>query len=248
MALIQQSSSNPALSEKLFERISVETGDTMTVQGTVNKSLILAAIVFVAAYFVMNQFLAGSNVLPYMIGGGIGGFILAMVTVFKPNIAMYTAPLYALLEGLFLGGVSGFAESYAPGIPMQAILLTGGTLFVMLFAYKAGWIKVTEKLRSGIIMATGAVALVYFVSIIMSFFGSSMPMIHSNGLFGIGFSLVVIAIAAMNLLLDFDFIEGAAKRGAPRYIEWYGAFGLMVTLIWLYLEFLRLLMKLQSRD
>jgi len=250
MALVQQSSSNPALSDKLFERIGPmqHVSNMMTVQGTVNKSLILTLLVFAPAFYVMSEYMAGASVSGYMIGGAIGGFIFALITVFKPNLAPYTAPAYAILEGLFLGGISAFADSKFPGLPMQAVMLTAGTLFVMLFAYKAGWIKVTEKLRSGIIMATGAVALVYFISFIMSFFGSSIPMIHSNGLLGIGFSVVVIGIASLNLLLDFDFIEKSARRGVPKYIEWYAAFGLMMTLIWLYIEFLRLLMKLQSRD
>ena len=162
--------------------------------------------------------------------------------------AMYvSAPIYAALEGLFLGGVSAFAESMYPGIAFQAVILTFGTMFVMLFAYRTGLIKVTEKLKSGIIAATGAIFVIYMINFVMSMFGSSMPMMHDSGLMGIGFSLLVIGIAAMNLLLDFDFIEKNAAQGAPKYMEWFSAFGLMVTLVWLYLEILRLLMKL-NRD
>ena len=170
-----------------------------------------------------------------------------MVTIFKKQWAPITAPIYALLEGLFLGGISAIYNAKFQGIVVQAVGLTLGVLAVLLVAYKSGLIKPTENMKLGIVAATGGVCMVYFVSIIMGMFGRSVAMIHGNGIFGIGFSIVVIIIASLNLVLDFDFIEDGAERGAPKYMEWYGAFGLMVTLVWLYLEILRLLAKLQSR-
>ena len=182
-----------------------------------------------------------------MMLGLLGGFIIAMVTVFKRQWAGLTAPAYALLQGLALGGISAMFELQYPGIVIQAVGLTFGTLAVLLLAYKTGLIKPTENFRLMIVAATGGIALLYLVSFVMGFFGSSVGFIHSNGLFGIGFSLFVVAIAALNLVLDFDFIEAGAEQGAPKYMEWYGAFSLMVTLVWLYLEILRLLAKLRSR-
>jgi uncharacterized YccA/Bax inhibitor family protein len=158
-----------------------------------------------------------------------------------------TAPIYAVLEGLFLGGISAIFEMSYPGIVIQAVALTFGTLFCLLAAYKSRLIKVTENFKLGIVAATGAICLIYLVSIIMGFFGASIPMIHSSGPLGIGFSLFVVTIAALNLVLDFDFIERGSEMGAPKYMEWYGAFGLVVTLVWLYIEILRLLSKLRRR-
>jgi len=183
-----------------------------------------------------------------MIGGAIGGFILALVTVFKPKLSPYTAPFYALFEGLFLGGISALMNASYPGIVMQAVGLTFGTLFAMLFAYKTGLIKVTQKFRSGIIAATGGIMLFYMVTWILGMFGFGNGLYYGSSLLSIGISLFVVVIAALNLVLDFDFIERGAQSGAPKYMEWYGAFGLMVTLIWLYIELLRLLSKLASRD
>ena len=183
-----------------------------------------------------------------MIFGLIGGFIAAMVTIFKPTAANISAPIYALLQGLAIGGISAMYESAFDGIVMQAVALTFGTLAALLLAYKSGLIKPTENFRLMLFAATGGIFVLYLVSFIMSFFGSSIGFIHSNSLMGIGFSLVVVAVAALNLVLDFDFIEQAAEQGAPKYLEAYGAFSLMVTLIWLYLEILRLLSKLYSRN
>jgi len=170
-----------------------------------------------------------------------------MVTIFKKEWAGITAPIYALVEGVFLGIISALFEQKYPGIVTQAVMLTFGTLFCLLLAYKSKLIKVTQNFRLGVIAATGAVALFYFLSLILGFFGIHIPFIHQSGPLGIGFSLVVVVIASLNLVLDFDFIEQGAQMGAPRYMEWYGAFGLLVTLIWLYLEILRLLAKLNSR-
>ena len=170
-----------------------------------------------------------------------------VITMFKKHWSGITAPIYALLQGLAMGGISAIAEAQYPGIVIQAIGLTFGTLASLLFCYKTGIIKPTENFRLMVVSATMGIGVLYLVSFVMSFFGSGIGFIHSNGLFGIGFSLFVVAIAALNLVLDFDFIEQGAEYNAPKYMEWFGAFSLMVTLIWLYLEILRLLMKLRSR-
>ena len=222
----------------------------MTLSGTVNKTGILLILCLVTASFVWNRFFESgtpSSIMGLLWLGLIGGLGMAIATMFKRHWASITAPLYALLQGLVLGGISAIFEAQYPGIVIQAIGLTFGTLAVLLLAYKSGLIKPTENFRLMIVAATGGIAILYLISFIMGFFGSSIGFIHSNGLFGIGFSLFVVAIAALNLVLDFDFIEAAAERGAPKYMEWFGAFSLMVTLVWLYLEILRLLAKLRSR-
>jgi uncharacterized YccA/Bax inhibitor family protein len=171
-----------------------------------------------------------------------------MVTTFKKQWSPVTAPIYALLEGLVLGGLSAMLELRYPGIAIQAVSLTFGTLFVLLIAYRSGWIQVTQKFRLGIIAATGGIFVFYMLEMILGFFGVQFMSVNGNGIIGIGFSLIVVAIAALNLVLDFDFIEQGVQYGAPRYMEWYGAFGIMVTLVWLYLEILRLLSKMRSRN
>jgi uncharacterized YccA/Bax inhibitor family protein len=183
----------------------------------------------------------------WMMVGLIGGLITAVVTTFKKEWSPITAPIYAVLEGFALGGISALLESQYEGIVIQAVALTFGTAGCLLMAYKSGVIKATENFKLGIFAATGGIGFIYLIGWIMSFFGTSIPYIHENGLIGIGFSLVVVVIAALNLVLDFDFIEKGAEQGAPKFMEWYGAFGLMVTLIWLYIEILRLLSKLNSR-
>jgi len=213
----------------------------MTLEGSVNKTGIGLFLLMISAYFTWNNTMPG-----LMIFGAIGGFIVAIVTIFKKNWAPITVPIYAILEGLFLGGISQIFEKQFPGIVTQAIILTLGILGALLIAYKTKLIKPTENFKLGVSAATGGIFLVYLINFIMGFFGSSIPMIHESGLMGIGFSIFVVIIAALNLVLDFDFIEQGAELGAPKYMEWYGAFGLMVTLIWLYLEILRLLAKLQS--
>ena len=185
---------------------------------------------------------------PWLVIGGIGGFITVLITVFRPQSSGISAPIYAVFEGLLLGGLSAFFELMYKGIVMRAVLLTLAVFVVMLFIYRSGIIKVTRKFAIGVFAATGGVALVYFVSIIGSFFGAHFSFLYGNSNLSIGFSLVVVAIAALNLILDFSFIENAAKSGAPKYMEWYGAFGLIVTLVWLYLELLRLLSKVASRN
>jgi uncharacterized YccA/Bax inhibitor family protein len=167
--------------------------------------------------------------------------------VFKKEWAAFTAPVYALLEGLFLGGFSAIMELRFPGIAIEAVALTFGTCLVMLLAYRSGLIRPTQKFMIGIVAATGGIALVYFASMILGFFHIQIPGIFGSGPIGILFSLVVVVIAALNLILDFSVIEDGARMGAPKYMEWYSAFGLMVTLVWLYLEMVRLLAKLRDR-
>jgi len=196
----------------------------------------------------VNPESGAAAVMPWVIGGGIGGLITALVTAFRPKSAGISAPIYAIFEGLLLGGISAIFESMYPGVVMRAVLLTLAVFFAMLFLYRSGIIKVTKKLQMGIFAATAGIAVVYLVSFIGSFFGMEFSFLHGNSNFSIGFSLVVVAIAALNLVMDFSFIERATESGSPKYMEWYGAFGLMVTLIWLYLEILRLLSKLASRD
>ena len=220
----------------------------MTLQGAVNKTVILLALVVIAAGYTWNlSYHQGPEVIyPWLMTGVIGGFLVALVTIFKPTWSPALAPAYAVLEGLALGGISAIFEVRYPGIVLQAVGLTFGTLFCLLLAYKSGLIRVTENFRLGVVAATGGVALIYVLGFAGSFFGWQIPYIHESGIIGIGFSLFVVVIASMNLVLDFDFIERGDGR-APKYMEWYAAFGLIVTLIWLYLEILRLLSKLRSR-
>ncbi|OJV17812.1 MAG: hypothetical protein BGO30_07660 [Bacteroidetes bacterium 41-46] len=249
--------SNPVLSEKIFRReASLDASGTMTVKGTALKSIVLALIVFAGAAYtwkIFNESINPSSIQPWMWGGLIGGFVVAMIISFKPNFAQYLAPVYAVLEGLFLGAISAmfnaaFAET-APGIVMNAVLLTMMTAFVMFLLYRSRLIKVNEKFTKIITAAVGAVALYYIVNIILSLFGVNLVMLHNSGPLSIGISLVIVGVAAFSLMMDFNFIERASEAGAPKYMEWYGAFGLMVTLIWLYLEILKLLAKFAgSRD
>ncbi|MAD28075.1 MAG: hypothetical protein CMP00_00225 [Woeseiaceae bacterium] len=244
-------SGNPALNDNTFRNEGRVIGQTMTLQGTVNKTGLLLSILVLTAMYTWNLFFQTGNpaaVMPIATGGAIGGLILALVTIFKKTWSPITAPIYAALEGLFLGGISAIFEYQYPGIVIQATGLTLGTLASLLILYKLGIIQPTENFRLMIVSATMGIAVLYFINMIMNMFGSTgIGFIHSNGLFGIGFSLFVVAIAALNLVLDFDFIEQGAEMGAPKYMEWFGAFTLMVTLIWLYLEMLRLLAKLRSR-
>ena len=223
----------------------------MTAQGTANKALLLLLCVLVTASWVWSKYYQAMNpqvVTPWVAVGGIAGFIVALVTVFKPTWAPITAPVYALLEGLVIGGVSAMFEAQFPGIVIQAAGLTLGTCLAMLLAFKSGLIRATENFKMGVVAATGGIMLFYILTMVLGFFHIQMPLMYGNSLASIGFSVVVVIIAALNLVLDFDFIEQGAAQGAPKYMEWYGAFGLMVTLIWLYLEMLRLLAKLRSRD
>ncbi|MFT4569319.1 MAG: putative YccA/Bax inhibitor family protein [Hyphomicrobiaceae bacterium] len=241
-------SGNPALSAKTFSNAtSFGDNDVMTVAGTVNKTAVALIILFATASWTWSLGPADPRAGALMMGGFIGGFVMAMATIFKKTWAPYTTPAYAALEGLALGGISVSFEARYPGIASQAIFLTFGTLGALLMAYRSGLIKATENFKLGVFAATGGIMMIYVVSFVMSFFGSSIPLIHSSGTFGILFSVGVVIIASLNLVLDFDFIEEGAEAGAPAYMEWYAAFGLLVTLVWLYLEILRLLAKLQDR-
>ena len=255
MALFK--TSNPALGQNTFSNLAAQPGslidvqDRMTLNGTVNKTGLLLLCSIATAAWTWHMFLPDrdiTNVAPLMMLGLIGGFIVAMVTTFKKQWSPVTAPIYALLEGLVLGGLSAMLELRYPGIAIQAVSLTFGTLFVLLIAYRSGWIQVTQKFRLGVIAATGGIFVFYMLEMILGFFGVQFMSVNGNGVIGIGFSLIVVAIAALNLVLDFDFIEQGVQYGAPRYMEWYGAFGIMVTLVWLYLEILNLLSKMRSRN
>lgn len=241
---------NPALNDKTFQTTGmVAAADAMTINGTVNKTGLMLLLLIASAAYTWSQFLAGDveSMTMWMLVGIVGGLIVAFVTVFKKTWAPVTAPLYAVLEGFALGGISVVLEDAFPGIVIQAVALTFGTAGCLLIAYKSGVIKATENFKLGVFAATGGIALIYLVGWILSLFGTAIPYIHENGLIGIGFSLFVVVIAALNLVLDFDFIEKGAEQGAPKFMEWYAAFGLLVTLIWLYIEILRLLSKLNSR-
>ena len=237
---------NPALNPKTFKGIlNAETSSPMTIQGTVDKTAIALSILLVAGYFGYTSFSPA-----IMFGGFIGGFIVAMVTIFKRTWAPYTVPIYAVLEGLALGGISFYYEmTYGDGIVLQAISLTVCILLSLLFAYRAKIIKATENFKLGVFAATGGIFLIYIVDFIMSFFGTGISVLNTNNssTFSILFSLGVVVIASLNLVIDFDFIEEGAEKGAPKYMEWYGTFGLLITLVWLYLEILRMLAKMRNR-
>tara|TARA_B110000467_G_C18323800_1_gene487364 strand:+ start:914 stop:1645 length:732 start_codon:yes stop_codon:yes gene_type:complete len=239
-------SGNPALNKKTFENLIASPQGVMTIDGAVNKTAISMGILLIAAYYTYTN-----AILDYVIIGFVGGFIVALVTIFKKEWSATTVPIYALLEGLALGGISKiYADAFEPGIVPQAIMLTLGILSALLFAYKSKIIQPTENFKLGLFAATAGIGVVYLISFLMSMFGSGgLPVMNpaNSSMLSIGFSLFVVVIASLNLVMDFDFIETGAANGAPKYMEWYGAFGLMVTLIWLYLEILRLLAKLTSR-
>ena len=242
--------SNPALNDKMFRGVPGALGETMTLEGTVNKTGILLLCAVATAAWTWHLAMNPETLpLDYMLllVGLFGGLIFALVTTFKKTWAPVTAPIYALLEGLVLGGLSATLEMRYPGIAIESVCLTFGTMFVLLLAYRSGMIKVTQKFRLGVIAATGAIFLFYMVELLLGFFGIRFASVNGSGLLGIGISLVIVCVAALNLVLDFDFIEGGVAAGAPKYMEWYGAFGLMVTLVWLYLEMLRLMAKLRGR-
>ena len=242
--------SNPVLNDKRFEGFAA-LGEGMTLEGTVNKTGLLLLCAVGSAAWTWHLFTdshSAAAVMPWMWIGGIGGFVCALITVFKKEWSPVTAPAYALLEGLALGSISSLLELRFPGIAIQAVSLTFGTLLVLLLAYRSGMIKVTEKFRLGIVAATGGIMVFYLLQFGLGFFGVHFTSINGSGVIGIGFSLIVVGIAALNLVLDFDFIENGVRMGAPKYMEWYGAFGIMVTLVWLYLEIVRLLTKVRGRD
>ena len=248
---------NPAFSNDVFAGYDQVYGaprsTVMTVQGTIGKSFALLAILSATAIWSWTATVHGEIQMIVLPAAFIAATILAVVTIFKPTLSPWTAPIYAAFEGVALGMLSALIEHSGmrgtyPGIAIQAVSLTCGTMFCMLFVYATGMIKVTDKLRAGVVAATGAICLFYFFSIMLSMFGVAVPFLRTPSLLGVGISLVIVGVAAFNLLLDFDFIEKGARSQAPKYMEWYGAFGLMVTLVWLYLEMLRLLQQLQSRQ
>jgi uncharacterized YccA/Bax inhibitor family protein len=251
-------SGNPALNKDTFldvasgQLVSGAGAGTMSLTGTVNKTGLLLLILVATASYTWNLYTGPESMpalMPYLWGGMIGGLIVAFITIFKKTWAPITAPLYAALQGLFVGALSVWFESRFPGIVLQAVMLTMGVLASLLLAYKSGLIKATENFKLGVVAATGGIMVLYLVQIGAQMLGfQGMGFIHEASTFGILFSVFVVIIAALNLVLDFDFIESGVEAGAPKYMEWYGAFGLTVTLIWLYLEILRLLAKLQSRD
>ncbi|RBL93878.1 Bax inhibitor-1/YccA family protein [Chitinophaga flava] len=246
MALFQ--SNNPVLKESIFDKAAHAEGATMTIRGTVNKMSFLLIMLMAAAVFSYGEFLRGSsNVLPMVFGGAIGGFIIALVIIFKKEWSGYLAPAYALAEGLFLGAISAMFNASYQGIVIQAVGLTIGTFIAMLVLYRTGVIRATERFKSIVMTATLGIGIFYLIAMVLRLFHIDMPLIHSSGMFGIGFSLIVVSIAALNLILDFDMIEQGAAQGAPKYFEWYASFGLLVTLVWLYLEILRLLSKLNRK-
>ncbi|WP_366296789.1 Bax inhibitor-1/YccA family protein [Paenibacillus sp. AN1007] len=244
-------SGNPTLKDSTFENRGYgeeRYQNYMTINGTVNKAFITLVILLGSAFAAWMMFFKGQEVMPLAYGGLIVGFILAVIISFKPVVSPYLVPVYAVAEGLFLGALSANYESLYNGITLQAALLTMAVFVALLTAYKTKLIKATENFKLGVVAATGGIMIMYLLSFVLGLFGITIPYLHENSLIGIGISVVIVIIAALNLVLDFDFIEGGAEQGAPKYMEWYGAFGLMVTLVWLYLEILRLLSKLRSRD
>ncbi|GAB2575634.1 Bax inhibitor-1/YccA family protein [Dyella jejuensis] len=246
-------SGNPVLRNKAFQGLPV-TGERMTMNGTVARTALLLVLAVITGGWTWQRFAdvaAGGDIgaamaaiSPFMWGGLLAGLVLALITSFMPRWAGIGAPLYAIAEGFALGGMSALMELRFPGIVLQAVMLTVGVLAVMLLVYRAGWIKVTDKFRMGVVAATGGIALLYVADMALrAFTHIQIPFIHDTGAMGIGFSLLVVGLAAFNLVLDFDMIDRAAQQGAPKYMEWYGAFALMVTLVWLYMELLRLLSK-----
>ncbi len=254
-----QRTANPALNESTFDHFdgyAAETSGVMTLQGTATKTGMLCLLLAASAGFVWHELLKAGGiqgggfqaVLPYVIGGLVVSLVAGLVIFWKAQWAAFLAPAYALGEGAVLGAISALYEERFHGIVFQAVCLTFGTLFSLLTCYRTGLIKPTENFKLGVVAATGGIALVYFANIILSMFGVRMPFLHDASPIGIAINVVVLIVAALNLVLDFDFIDEGAKRGAPKYMEWYAGYGLLVTLVWLYVEFLRLLSKLNSRD
>jgi uncharacterized YccA/Bax inhibitor family protein len=239
-------SGNPGLNDKTFagQPLVGVGGERMTVQGAVNKSFLLLVVLLAGAFWPWSQYLAtgdASVVAAPLLIGLIGGFILALVISFKPTMAPYLAIPYAGLEGLAMGAISAMLERRYPGIAIQAVALTFAVFAAMLLAYKTRLIQATQRLRAVVIGATGAIALMYVAVLVLGFFHVNVPILNSGSPLSIGLSLVIIGVAALNLILDFDIIESGAARGSPKYMEWYSSFGLLVTLVWLYMEILRLL-------
>lgn len=249
-------SGNPTLAENKFKSTVldqvVSPDNAMTVNGTLQKFGFLFLMVLSTAFYAWKEYAeGGTNALTFIYVGAFGGLGVAILLMFKKEWAPYLAPLYALLEGLFVGAISAYYSNafaaVAPGIVLNAVGLTFGTAIAMYLLYSFKIIKATEKFKSVIITATAGIAIFYLIAIALGFFGIQIPFLHEGSAIGIGFSVFVVALAALNLILDFDMIERGAELGAPKYMEWYGAFGLLVTIVWLYLEILRLLSKISKR-
>jgi uncharacterized YccA/Bax inhibitor family protein len=241
--------SNPALNENTFQRSIAMGGEAMTLQGTVNKTglLLFCASATAAWTWWLANTQGPAASMPWMIGGLILGLVFAIATIFKKEWSPITAPLYALAEGLALGGISAFLERSYHGIAIQALGLTLAVTLVMLMLYTSGILRATTRFAVGVMAATGGIFVVYLVDMVLRFFGHQVPFLNSSGPIGIGISVVIVIIAALNLILDFGFVETGVHAGAPKYMEWYGAFGIMVTLVWMYIEILRLLAKMRER-
>jgi uncharacterized YccA/Bax inhibitor family protein len=242
--------SNPALQEGRFAGISVAAGQpAMTLQGTATRSLLLVILAAFSASFTWHEVATGNPRIigPAVLVGGLGGLIVALVTIFKPTASPWSAPLYAVLEGLLLGGISALYDARFEGLPMQAVGLTFGVFLALLVLYRTRVLQATDRFRTGVVAATAGVAILYVMSFVLRFFGVTMPFLHDSSMLSIGISLVIVGVAALNLILDFDLVEKGVALRAPKYMEWYAAFGLLVTLVWLYLELLRLLSKIQGR-
>jgi uncharacterized YccA/Bax inhibitor family protein len=241
--------SNPALNENTFDDRVAVAGEAMTLQGTVNKTgvLLLCVVITSAWTWGIAHSQAPEAALPWMLGGLVGGLVFALVTIFKKEWSPITSPIYALCEGLVLGGISALLERTYPGIAIQAMGLTFGVTAVMLMLYRTGVLRATPKFTVGVVAATGGIFVVYMVDLVLGMFGRHVPLLNSAGPLGIGVSAVIVIIAALNLILDFDFVETGVHARAPKYMEWYGAFGIMVTLVWMYMEILRLLSKVRQR-
>lgn len=245
MALFE--SNNPVLKEKTFQEIShTQYSNAMTLNGTIGKMAFLLAMVLAASVYSWGVFEKGENIMPFLLGGALGGFVLAIVISFKKEWAPYLAPAYALAEGLFLGAISAYYASRTDGIVIQAVGLTIATFIGMLILYRARIIRATERFKSIMFTAVAGIAIFYLIAFVLGFFNITIPFLHEGSLIGIGFSILVTAIAALMLIIDFDMIENGIAQGAPKYFEWYASFALLVTLVWLYLEILRLLSKISS--
>jgi uncharacterized YccA/Bax inhibitor family protein len=242
---------NPALKENTFTGIRAAAGEApMTLEGTATKSLVLLLLTVFAASFTWRAVASGNVgiLMPAALVGGLGGFLVALITTFKPRVSPYTAPVYAVLEGLLLGAISSLYNARWAGLPLQAVGLTFGVFMALLIVYRLGLVRATEKFRMGVVAATGGIMVMYLLSFVLGFFGVQMSFLHDSSPLSIGISLVIVVVAALNLVLDFDLIERGVASGAPKFMEWYASFGLLVTLVWLYLEILRLLSKLQGRS
>lgn len=254
-------SNNPFFKSKSFNKpqtvsvdeqgnrsVLIDYNETMTVSGTINKSLMMLLLLVASATLTWSMTASGYNPLPFLIGGAVVGLILVVVASFKPHLSGYLAPGYALFEGLFIGALSALFESMYPGIVIQAVGATFTTFLVCFMLYKYKVVTVTEKFKSIVIGATITIAIYYLITWLLSMFSSFQPVHYGNSLMSIGISVLVIVVAALNLFLDFDQIEKGAEKELPKYMEWFGAMGLMITLVWLYVEFLRLFSKISSRD